>query len=71
MTDRLDVTFLSLDAPLEPLVIALAGAGLALGHTAIGLDERAGGALHRAAEAAEFTGKAKTTLGFWRHRASL
>ncbi len=62
MTDRLDVTFLSLDAPLEPLVIALAGAGLALGHTAIGLDERAGGALHRAAEAAEFTGKAKTTL---------
>lgn len=62
MTERLDVTFQSLDSGLEPLAIAFAGAGLALGHAAIGLDERSGGALHRAAEAAEFTGKAKTTI---------
>jgi leucyl aminopeptidase len=62
MTDRLDVIFAALDASPEPVMVGYAGAGLALGHAITAIDERSRGAVHRAAEAAEFTGKAKTTL---------
>ena len=59
MPDLLDVQFMPLSAAPAGAVLLLAGQELALGATARGLDERAKGALSRAARAADFTGKAR------------
>src|SRR5262245_45561851 len=48
-------------APTGPLAL-LAGPDFALAPTARGLDERTKGALSKAARAADFTGKAKTSI---------
>src|SRR5438874_3348833 len=62
MQDLLDIQFMPLSAAPAGAVLLLAGQELALGATARGLDERAKGALSKAARAADFTGKAKTFI---------
>ncbi|MFM1816281.1 MAG: hypothetical protein RLZ98_2976 [Pseudomonadota bacterium] len=62
MTERLDVLFAPLDAPQEALSVILAGNDLAFGSVANGLDKQMGGQLMRSAGAADFTGKAKSSL---------
>jgi leucyl aminopeptidase len=62
MADPLDVQFLPLSATPEGTLVILAGQELALGPAARGFDERMKGALTRAARAADFTGKAKSSI---------
>ncbi len=62
MPDILDIQFVPLSAAPAGSVLLLAGQELALGSTARGIDERAKGALSKAARAADFTGKAKTSI---------
>src|SRR5437762_2031458 len=62
MTDLLDVQFMPLTAPTVGAVAVMAGEELAFGSAARSLDERAKGALTKAARAAGFTGKAKTAI---------
>jgi leucyl aminopeptidase len=58
----LDVRFASLDAPQSHVTVVLVGDGVSFGATGKALDQRTGGALARAAEAADFKGKAKTFI---------
>ena len=62
MSEPLEIQFASLSAAPAGTVVLLAGQELALAPTARGLDERMKGALSKAARAADFTGKAKTTI---------
>jgi leucyl aminopeptidase len=62
MQDLLDIQFVPLSAAPAGAVLLLAGQELALGSAARGIDERAKGALSKAARAADFTGKAKTSI---------
>ena len=62
MAPPLQVQFAPLAAQLSSTVVVLAGEELALGPTAKGMDERAKGALSKAAKAAAFTGKARAAI---------
>ena len=62
MSDRLVIDFAALSAPPQAAMAVLAAQDLALGPTARNLNARSGGALVRAAEAADFRGKAKTAI---------
>ncbi|HEY7669250.1 MAG TPA: leucyl aminopeptidase [Hyphomicrobium sp.] len=61
MTNRPDIVFAPLAADPEPTCVVLAGEDVALGARARELDQRAGGAIAKAAEAAQFKGKKKST----------
>src|SRR4051812_19008702 len=62
MPDRLEIQFAPLSAPREAAVAVLAGEELRLSPLARKLDEQSEGAVLRAAEAAEFKGKRKTSI---------
>jgi leucyl aminopeptidase len=62
MPDLLDIQFMPLSTAPAGAVLLLAGQELALGSAARGIDERTKGALTKAARAADFTGKAKTSI---------
>jgi leucyl aminopeptidase len=62
MSEALEIQFASLSAAPTGALALLAGAELALAPTARGLDERTKGAVSKAARAADFTGKAKTSM---------
>jgi leucyl aminopeptidase len=62
MPEPLDIQFAPLSATPTGTLVLLAGQELALGSTARGLDERMKGALSKAARAADFVGKAKTSI---------
>jgi leucyl aminopeptidase len=62
MSEPLEIQFASLAAAPTGTLALLAGLELALAPTARGLDERTKGAVTKAARAADFTGKAKTTM---------
>jgi leucyl aminopeptidase len=62
MSARPEIVFAPLNLPLESPAAVLASEDLALGATAAALNTRSGGALMRAAEAAEFKGKSKTSV---------
>ncbi len=61
MTNRPEIVFAPLSADPEPTCVVLAGDDVALGARARELDQRSGGALAKAAEAAQFKGKKKST----------
>jgi leucyl aminopeptidase len=62
MAEPLQISFASLSAATSGAVMVLAGEDLALGTAARALDERSKGALLKAARAADFKGKAKTSV---------
>jgi leucyl aminopeptidase len=62
MAEPLDIQFVSLSAIPAGAVVLLAGPELALGPTARSIDERMKGGLMKAARAAGFQGKAKTSI---------
>jgi leucyl aminopeptidase len=62
MPDLLDVQFMPLSAAPAGALLLLAGQELALGPAARGIDERMKGALSKAARAADFSGKAKSSI---------
>jgi leucyl aminopeptidase len=62
MSQLLEIQFASLSPAPTGTLVLLAGPELALAPTARGLDERMKGALSKAARAADFTGKAKTSI---------
>ncbi|MGE3915704.1 MAG: M17 family metallopeptidase, partial [Hyphomicrobiaceae bacterium] len=62
MTQRPDVRFVPLSAPLGPCTVVTVGQDMQLGQIGSRLDKQSGGALKRAAEAAAFLGKAKGAL---------
>jgi len=62
MTSRPEIVFQPLSADLEPTVLVLAGPDAALGPRAKEIDQRSGGALGKAAEAAQFKGRKKSTI---------
>jgi leucyl aminopeptidase len=62
MAEPLDVTFATFETPLHPASIAFVGAERTMPTAVAALDARSSGALKRAADAAEFTGKAKTSI---------
>jgi leucyl aminopeptidase len=62
MSEALEIQFASLSAAPTGTLALLAGAELALAPTARGFDERTKGAVSKAARAADFTGKAKTSM---------
>jgi leucyl aminopeptidase len=62
MTTRPEIVFQPLTADLEPTVVVLAGDDVALGSRARELDQRAGGALLKAAEAGQYKGRKKSTI---------
>ena len=67
MADRLEIQFATLAQALEPAAAVLAANDLVLGPVAASINSRAGGALLRAAEAASFKGKAKSTIELLGH----
>jgi len=62
MTTRPEIDFQLLSADLEPTVLVLAGDGAALSARGRELDQRAGGALTKAAEAGQYKGRRKGSL---------
>ena len=58
----LDIRFASLSEPLSPVTVVLVGSGPHWAPAARDIDQRSGGGLSRAAAAADFTGKPRTTL---------
>ena len=62
MAPPLDIQFAPLSAPPGATLVVLAGEGLAFGPAARAIDERTKGALTKAARAAGFSGKAKTSI---------
>ncbi|HEY7083671.1 MAG TPA: leucyl aminopeptidase [Hyphomicrobiaceae bacterium] len=62
MSEALEIQFASLSVAPTGTLALLAGAELALASTARGFDERTKGAVSKAARAADFTGKAKTSM---------
>src|SRR5215510_9736502 len=62
MSEALEIQFASLSAPPTGTLALLAGPELALTPNARGLDERTKGAVTKAARAADFAGKAKTSM---------
>jgi len=61
MTERPEIVFAPLGADPEATCLVLAGEDVALGSRARELDQRSGGAIAKAAEAAQFKGKKKST----------
>jgi leucyl aminopeptidase len=61
MTNRPEIVFAPLSADPEPTCVVLAGDGVALGGRGKELDQRSNGAIGKAAEAAQYKGKKKTT----------
>jgi len=61
MTNRPEIVFAPLSADPEPTCVVLAGDDVALGGRAKELEQRSGGAIAKAAEAAQFKGKKKST----------
>ena len=59
MTQRPDIRFLPLSAPLSSAAILTVGQELELGQIGQRLDKQSSGALRKAAEVAQFTGKSK------------
>jgi leucyl aminopeptidase len=57
MSQRPEIRFVALDAPPSPVVAALVGADLAMPPLLKSMDQKSGGAVTRAAKAAEFKGK--------------
>lgn len=62
MTDRLEIVFAALDKRHEGVIALLVGEGPKFASAASDLDKKADGALSRAAEAADFKGRAKQGL---------
>ncbi|MFN3746208.1 MAG: leucyl aminopeptidase [Hyphomicrobiaceae bacterium] len=62
MPQRPEIRFVALDAPTSPVVGALVGQDLQMPPVLKALDQKSGGAITRAARAAEFKGKAKSSL---------
>jgi leucyl aminopeptidase len=62
MTQRPDIRFVPLSAPLGASTLLIVGHELALGETGARLDKQSSGALKRAAAAVDFVGKAKTSV---------
>jgi leucyl aminopeptidase len=62
MTTPLDIVFARLDAALEPTSAVFAGHDLTLSPTVQALNAKSGGLILKAAEAAEFKGKQKTSI---------
>ena len=62
MTSRPEIVFQTLSADLEPTVIVLAGEDVALGSRGREIDQRTGGVLGKAAEAAQYKGRKKSTV---------
>ena len=61
MTNRAEIVFAPLGAEPEATCVLLAGEDMALGSRGKELDQRSGGALAKAAEAAQFKGKKKSS----------
>ena len=62
MSEPLEIQFAALSAAPTGTLALLAGPEFTLASTARGLDERTKGGLKKAARAADFTGKAKTSI---------
>jgi leucyl aminopeptidase len=62
MTNRLEIAFAPLGAEPEKTCVVLAGEDLALGGRARELEQRSNGAIGKAAEAAHYKGKKKSTV---------
>lgn len=62
MSDRLEISFAALNAELEATAVVLAGEGLDLGAKAKDLDNKSADAITKAAKAAGFKSKIKTTI---------
>jgi len=62
MSDRFEVTFAPLSADPETVTALLAGEGLELGSKAREFDTKSAGSVSKAAAAADFKGKYKTTI---------
>ena len=62
MSSRPEIVFQPLSADLEPTVVVLAGEDVALASRARELDQKSGGALSKAAEAAQYKGRKKSTV---------
>ncbi len=62
MTSRPEIDFQPLSGDLEPTVVVLAGDDVALPARAREIDQRSGGTLLKAAEAAQYKGRKKSTL---------
>jgi leucyl aminopeptidase len=61
MTQRPDVRFVPLSAPLSPTVLLLVADEISLGEIGTRLDKQSSGTVKRAASAANFKGKARST----------
>jgi leucyl aminopeptidase len=62
MSQRPEIRFVALDAAPSPVVAALVGADLAMPALLKGMDQKSSGAVARAAKAAEFKGKAGSSI---------
>src|SRR6185312_15919320 len=62
MSDRLEITFAPLNADPETVTVVLAGDGLALGTKARELESKSAGAVSKAAAAADYKGKYKSSI---------
>ena len=62
MSERLDISFASLSAEPESVAALIVGEGLALGGRSKDLDGKSAGALAKAASAADFKGKYKSSI---------
>ena len=62
MSDRLEITFASLSAGPEAVTVILAGDGLDLGSKARELETKSASAISKAAAAADYKGKYKSTI---------
>ena len=62
MSQRPEIRFVALDAPASPVVAALVGQDLHLPPLLKALDQKSGGAIVRAAKAADFKGKARSSI---------
>jgi leucyl aminopeptidase len=63
MSERFEITFAPLNADPETATVVLAGEGLRLGAKARELDTKSGSAISKAASAADYKAKYKTTIG--------
>lgn len=62
MSDRLDISFVTLATDPEAAAVVFAGEGVELGSKARDFDSKSAGAISKAAAAADYKGKLKSTL---------
>ncbi len=62
MSQRPEIRFVALDAPMSPVVAALVGQDVQMPPALKALDQKSTGAITRAAKAADFKGKAKSAI---------